>query len=222
MFFLLFVGFFFILFLLSRQLTEALSFLFFRLTNNHTLAIQLLAFFFLPGVILHELAHWLVASLCFVPTGEIEFFPKQQGDYVKLGSVQVGKTDPFRRFLIGIAPSFVGVTILFGLFWFLQPSTSVFTWKTVLFVYAVFEIGNTMFSSKKDLEGIVIFLILMAIVLLLLIFLQVPIFLLAQHFFTVPFVESLFRQLCLFFLIAMGMDAIVVICLQLLLHIRRR
>lgn len=124
-----------------------------RITHSQKTTIQLLSLLFLPGVIVHELAHWFVASILFVKTGEIEFFPQIQGNVVKLGSVAVASTDPIRRFLIGVAPLFIGVGGLLLLFFFLAPATLTFTWQTVLLIYASFEIGNTMFSSKKDMEG---------------------------------------------------------------------
>lgn len=147
------------LFLISQSLTRALSQLFFRLTKSEAVTIHLLSFLFLPGVIIHELAHFLMASILFVPTGEIEFMPQVTKDTVKLGSVAIGRTDPIRRALIGLAPFLVGVTILLGsLFYvtsFYSSGEPVEIWKIVLLIYILFEVTNTMFSSKKDVEGTV-------------------------------------------------------------------
>lgn len=127
-----------------------------KITKSQTVTIQLLAFLFLPGVIIHELSHAFVASILFVRVGDIEFFPQVKGDSVKLGSVEVAHTDPFRRALIGIAPVFIGISLIFSaLFYFTQPSLSgtIEIWKLALLLYTLFEISNTMFSSSKDLEG---------------------------------------------------------------------
>lgn len=156
-----YIGLFFfelvLLFFLSRELTKSLSTILFRLTKSQTATIHILSFLFLPGVIIHELAHMLVASVLFVPVGEIEFFPKITEAGVKLGSVSIAKTDPVRRALIGAAPVFVGLSILLGiLFYFdtLHTGGESFIWWMILIAgYAVFEIGNTMFSSHKDMEG---------------------------------------------------------------------
>lgn len=134
-----------ILFSLSRVLSRTLS---------RFLSIQFLSLLFLPGVIVHELSHLLVAGVLFVPIGEIEFLPKRVEGGVKLGSVGIGKTDPIRRAIVGLAPILVGVLSLFAIasFYF-AGSYELFTWQTLLPFYASFQIGNTMFSSAKDLEG---------------------------------------------------------------------
>lgn len=144
-----------ILFFLSRFLTRALSFL----------PINLISFIFLPGIILHELAHLLVANVLFVPTGEIEFMPKQEEGHIKLGSVAIAKTDPVRRFLIGIAPILAGLSVIFASFYF-NVFENLNFWGSVLAVYVIFVIGNTMFSSRKDIEGSLILLVLIFIIFL--------------------------------------------------------
>lgn len=106
---------------------------------------------------MHELGHFLMASILMVPTGEIEFLPKIQEGGVKLGSVAIARTDPFRRFLIGVAPVLSGIGILFLASYYLHPLWP-FTWRSAVFAYILFEIGNTMFSSKKDMEGALLLL----------------------------------------------------------------
>ncbi len=147
-----------ILFFASQMLTRSLSQLFFRITKSQTITIQLLSILFLPGVIVHELAHLLMASILFVPVGDIEFMPQITGGGVKLGSVSIAKTDPVRRALIGFAPVLVGVVMLLGtLFYLVNPVNLAPNsgWAFLIIAYIAFEIGNTMFSSKKDLEGTV-------------------------------------------------------------------
>ncbi|MBF8250153.1 MAG: hypothetical protein HW400_754, partial [Candidatus Levybacteria bacterium] len=94
-----------ILFLLSRLVNKTLS---------KFLSINLLSFIFLPGIIVHELSHLFVAMILFVPVGEMEFVPKKHGNSVKLGSVEIAKTDPIRRSLIGFAPVFAGLGFVVG------------------------------------------------------------------------------------------------------------
>lgn len=136
-----------VLFLLSRAITRAIS---------RFLSIQLLSFLLLPGIIVHELAHLLTAALMFVPVGDIEFLPKVTERGVKLGSVAIGKTDPVRRALIGLAPILVGITLLWAVSSFYsQTGYELISVATAVLLYIVFEVGNTMFSSMKDLEGLV-------------------------------------------------------------------
>ncbi|OGH19525.1 MAG: hypothetical protein A3F31_01305 [Candidatus Levybacteria bacterium RIFCSPHIGHO2_12_FULL_38_12] len=130
-----------VLFFVSQKLTKSLSQFLFSLTKNQRLTINLLSILFLPGVIVHELSHFIMARILFVYTGEIEFFPsiRHQSRHselaseshgilnqvkddrksvrsdtveIKLGSVTIAKTDPVRRLLIGIAPLLVGIAIL--------------------------------------------------------------------------------------------------------------
>jgi len=76
---------------------------------------------FFPGTVIHELAHLLAAGLLFVKTGSMEIIPKVMDDEIRLGSVQVAKTDPFRRTIIGVAPVLLGMAIIFGILFYLQP-----------------------------------------------------------------------------------------------------
>lgn len=149
---LIFVVSFLILFLVSRFFTVQLGHFLMMVTRSHTASIYILALLFFPGVLIHELGHFFMASILFVPTGEIEFLPKVQEGGIKLGSVAIAQTDPFRRFLIGVAPVLSGVGILLLASYYLHSLWPI-TWQTWLFIYILFEIGNTMFSSKKDLEG---------------------------------------------------------------------
>lgn len=137
----------------SNLLINALSNLFFRITKSQSVTTNLLAVLFLPGTIIHELSHILSAGVLMVHVGEMEFIPKITSTGVRLGSAEIGLTDPFRRALIGLAPFLVGVSLILVSLWLLLPETSNIYQRLLLF-YVIFEIGNTMFSSKKDLEGL--------------------------------------------------------------------
>lgn len=168
MFIILFFIEFAFIFFLSREVSKSVSLLLLKVTRNHKATIHILSFIFLPGVIMHELSHWIMANLLFVRTGRIEFMPQIHDNKVKLGSVAVAKTDPFRRFFIGVAPIIIGLVTIFGIYLALFPDLSVvFSWKILLFLYLLFEIGNTMYSSSKDMEGALVFFIITAIFILL-------------------------------------------------------
>jgi len=143
-----------ILFLLSRTVSRVLSFFFYRISRSKHITITALAFIFFPGTLLHELSHAVAAGLLGVRVGEMEFMPKIDGEHVKLGSVQVAHTDPIRRFFIGAAPFIIGTLILLGTLFFTVQNHFFNNYFVVILVgYLVFEIGNTMFSSRKDMEG---------------------------------------------------------------------
>lgn len=148
---------FFILFLSSKFLIQSLARLFYRFTKSQHKTVYLLAVLFLPGTVIHELAHMLSAGAMLVHTGDIEFMPEIREDGVKLGSAEIGVTDPIRRALIGMAPVFVGISLIVGLLWFfffqIQQNNIYPFWVFLILIYAIFIISNTMFSSRKDMEG---------------------------------------------------------------------
>lgn len=148
---------FFILFLSSQFLIQSLARLFYRFTKSQHKTVYLLAFLFLPGTVIHELAHIISAGVMMVHTGDIEFMPEIREDGVKLGSAEIGVTDPIRRALIGMAPVFVGISLIVGLLWFfffqIQQNNLYPYWVFLILIYAIFIISNTMFSSRKDMEG---------------------------------------------------------------------
>lgn len=208
------------LFFLSRFVTRALSSLFYQITKQETWAVYLLAILFFPGTLVHELAHFFMAILLFVRVGDIEFIPKIHGDSVKLGSVQIGKTDPFRRALIGLAPMFVGVMcLLASIYYFSSFPFNPWFVNMLFLLVIVFEISNTMFSSKRDVEG------LLPLVLVLSVFiasayvggLRLPDA--AMQYLASEQVETLLKHMCLFMLIPLGMDALLVL-LPKILHKR--
>lgn len=151
------------LFLLSRKISKTLS---------KFLSINLLSFLFLPGVIIHELSHLLIASVLLVPVGHMEFTPKKSQNGVKLGSVEIAKTDPIRKSIIGFAPVFVGFMIIVGIVYLFTSNISSIKDKDfyvlgIVFVltgYLLFAISNTMFSSSKDMEGTIEILITLLII----------------------------------------------------------
>lgn len=108
--------------------------------------------FFLPGTIVHELSHWVVAEVLRVKTGEITIFPDdQEGETQRLGSVATAKTDPFRGFLIGLAPFISGILILLILGRLLSDGWGVYLWwQVVLLIYGIIVTGNSMMISSAD------------------------------------------------------------------------
>lgn len=152
-----------LLFFLSKKLINSLSRIIFKISRSHKVLIHTMAMIFLPGTIMHELAHLFTAGVMMVPVGELTAWPEVQNDGVRLGSVQIGKTDPLRRTLIGVAPVILGILFIIVVL-YLMPITEVIWWQKILSLYLVFELGNTMFSSKKDLEGIIGFVVAILVV----------------------------------------------------------
>lgn len=74
-------------------------------------------FMLAPGVVIHELSHWLFAKLLLVRTGDMALFrPGARNSAAKgkitLGYVEIYHSDPVRQSLIGLAPLPVGIIVL--------------------------------------------------------------------------------------------------------------
>ena len=201
-----------VLFFLSRWMIQALSLICYRIFRKERAVIYVLALLFSPGTLLHELAHMLVAALLFVRVGKIELFPYKTEDGIRLGSVAIAHTDPFRRSLIGLAPLFFGtVGIFLAGYYFsslpLEPWSA--SWRIILLILIIFEIGNTMFSSKKDVEGIPALVIVLVLFLVAgyIIGIRIPdaiwIYIYSAG------IQAFFRQLSLYMLVPLSINALI-------------
>lgn len=207
-----------LLFFISKKLINSLAQTFFRFTKSHRTVVNILAVLFLPGTIIHELSHLLVAGVMLVPVGEIDVLPQIQEKGVKLGSVQIGQTDPLRRTVIGVAPVLVGIGSILGILYFAQNGNEFIFWQFLLNLYLIFQIGNTMFSSKKDFEGIIGFLVaILSVVLIVIIALyfakpewlqQIWSYLSSLQFEPVV---NFFKKASLYLLIPLSLDLIIIL-----------
>ena len=97
-----------ILVLMQRWIHTHLHGLSLLLTGKPDRALYLYALILFPGVLLHELSHWVTARLLGVRTGSFSILPKRQpGGSIQLGYVEYYKSktlDPVRESLIGGAP----------------------------------------------------------------------------------------------------------------------
>lgn len=151
---------------LRQRLVYELSGTSLLLFGNTTPGIFIYSLLVLPGTIIHELSHWIVAEVLGVRTGQISIFPDLEGgaETRRLGSVATAKSDPFRAFLIGIAPFISGLAILAVLGTLLSDGWGVFAWWiNALIIYGIMVIGNGMMISESDRRTwpfIIVFLII--------------------------------------------------------------
>lgn len=144
-----------VLALLRRRFIFELSALSLLIFGTTKVGLGLYTFVMLPGTILHELSHWLMAELVRVPTGEITIFPQElesEGEETRLGSVATAHSDPFRGFLIGLAPVISGLAVLLMLAALLRDGYQA-GWHPlwlVLIGYGLVVVGNSMLISKAD------------------------------------------------------------------------
>ncbi len=128
----------------------------------------------LPGVVVHELSHWVMAKLLQVPTFGITLLPTRSpnGDWI-LGTVRTARTHFVNRALIGAAPLLTGGLLLFAIGqWALHLQSlgqaflagdllslsqalrqQPYTADGLFWLYLVFAIGNTMLPSASDREA---------------------------------------------------------------------
>lgn len=198
--------------------------LFYFLIGSHKGTVAALAVLYLPGTIVHELSHILVAGMMFVHTGEIEFIPQIREDGVKLGSAEIGVTDPLRRAIIGLAPVLLGSSLILGILAYLNyliTSNHASVWVYIIIFILIFELANTMFSSKKDLEGTLAVLVAIGlIVVAIYLFGFGSWFNLVGSLFT--FYESFFQTASFQMLIPIGIDLAVYLLVKLLVHRKLR
>jgi hypothetical protein len=177
---------------LQRILQREIQSIFLLITRQPEISTALFSIIFLPGVLLHEASHFLMASMLGVRTGRFSIIPKKlESGRIRLGYVETASTDFLRDALIGIAPlitggifvAFVGASRLgLNLIWDIiiqgQVSSINLPIKLIfgqpdfwLWFYLIFAVSNTMLPSASDrrawLPLLLVMVILLGLVLLI-------------------------------------------------------
>ena len=174
-----FVGLTLVLSLIRTRLVYELSGASLLLFGTTKPGIVFYSLIFLPGTIIHELSHWIVAEVLQVKTGAITIFPdlEAEGSGVnqRLGSVATARSDPLRGFLIGVAPFLSGLAILaiLGRLFSLGLSGAFVWWQLALIIYGIVVIGNSMMISESDRRTWPFIVILILLVVFILYNLQI-------------------------------------------------
>lgn len=209
--FLIFVLEILVLFFLSIRVKRKIVRRLYKLTGNQKWTMVLYAILFLPGTFIHEISHFISALFLLVPVGTIDLTPSLDEERARLGSVAVAKTDPARRFLVGISPLVFGLVFILLLGIFLTGNVCLFSWcpsyliRILISSYLIFQISNSMFMSRKDLEGawvLFVFVILLGVVLF---FLGVRISFESESFFVTKSLEVI-KQINYLLLIPFGIN----------------
>ncbi|MDT8307080.1 MAG: hypothetical protein RRC07_14205 [Anaerolineae bacterium] len=176
-----------VLLVVQRWIHRHLRGVAYLLTGRQSWAVIVYALVLLPGVVLHEISHWVFANLLGVRTGAVSLLPRQQAD----GSIQLGyveyyrhrRLDPVRESLIGGAPLITGtvVILLIGLRVFDVPALSqaigageithltgalgeLFnTPDFFLWLYLLFAVSNAMLPSPSDRRAWPAFIVLLVV-----------------------------------------------------------
>lgn len=176
----------------KRWITRHLQELGVRWGGDLDVALILYFVVVLPGVVVHELSHWLAAKALGVRVRKLALGPvrKGRGKRVSLGSVRVGNVDPVRASLIGLAPLLGGSAVILlignlvlgmdelaaamasqGVTGFLAGlGQLVHVADFWLWLYLIFAVSNAMLPSDSDMDAVrpvLIFLGIAAAVLLI-------------------------------------------------------
>jgi hypothetical protein len=157
--------------LLQRLLHREIQAVFLIISRSSEFTIALFSIIFLPGVLLHEFSHYLMAVILGVQTAKFSLVPEMLPDgRLQLGYVETTKTDVVRDSFIGAAPLIVGSLFVaylafarlhllplwdvlrngqYGLFWLgitLLPQIKDFP----IWFYLTFAVSSTMLPSQSD------------------------------------------------------------------------
>ena len=95
--------------ILQRRLHVEIQSTLLLLTHRSDISLAVFSLLFFPGVLLHELSHFLLARLVGVRTGGISLIPRPlEEGRLQLGYVETAKTDFVRDAMIGVAPLLTG------------------------------------------------------------------------------------------------------------------
>jgi hypothetical protein len=218
---------------LSRQIslhTQLVAYFFSRSQDFAALAIFLL---FLPGIFVHELAHWISARLLGLRASKFRVWPKRQGSHIGLGSVSVQRGGTWRDSMVGLAPLFAGTAIC-GLIGALALQSDELLWMAgqgrvmetvdgfvrglgnadgLLWAYLLFAVGNSMMPSRSDREPARLLLLYLAFAALIYIVVGLP----ADPFTTLlSWVGPAFQSIAGALLFLLILDLIVLLVLLLI------
>lgn len=97
---------------LSHQVSQRVQLVLYFVTRNIRLATLALFLLLLPGIFIHEAAHWVAARLLGLKAGKFRVWPKMQGKTIGMGSVSVQRGALWQDSLVGIAPLLVGTGLI--------------------------------------------------------------------------------------------------------------
>jgi hypothetical protein len=224
-------GFIFIQRILHREFQAFLLIL----SRNPRITQVIFSLVFLPGVFLHEISHFIMAKILFVPTGKFSLLPHARSDgTLRLGYVETATGGFIRDSLIGVAPLAAGCVIVsyvassqmnvvplwdlilngeWGVFWITLSSVlnSSGFW---LWFYLAFAVSSMMMPSQSDRHAWLPLGILIIGLIILAILAGAGTWMLEKF---APYVNNFMRALALIFVMS-GMLHIVLTMPLLLLH----
>lgn len=148
-----------LVYITQRYVSREISFSVQRLGGSRKHFTDFWSALFLPGTLLHEVSHLLMASALNVRTGDIKILPEfidteeDPTQRIKMGSVQVAKMNPVQGFFVGFAPLITGIGFLV---WMASLIGSLYLQKSYFLLtvclYLFFTVANSFFPSKEDVK----------------------------------------------------------------------
>lgn len=198
-----------LLFILSRRSIQELFTFVAAFTKNTGFINGLMALLFFPGTVIHELSHFLMATVLLLRVREVSVFPRWNGREIKLGYVLYEKKDFLRGVIVGIAPLIVGV-LLFFLLAQLRFSQSLLV--QVGIAYAMFVLSTTMFSSPQDLVDAVYLIPLVVVIGVVCYILQIPV---VSYVLTISdWLEGSLKIINMYLLYSLGIHTGIIVVLK--------
>ena len=172
---------------LSNRVSIHLQLFLYQITRSQDLSMVLYFLIFMPGVFVHEVAHWGMARALGLQTGKFSVWPKRKGRYIQLGSVAVQRGGVWLDSLVGMAPLILGSIVLgfmsHRVFNAYQITDAFATGRfslgidalfqalnqpdSALWIYFIFVIGNAMMPSITDrqpLKPLFIYLLIATVI----------------------------------------------------------
>lgn len=209
-----------IVYILSKHIIQNLFNVLHLFFESDTVIFTFISIIFLPGTVIHELAHYLTAIVLFLRVREFHILPQWEGNYIKLGRVVYEKKDVVRSILVGIAPIFFGLL----LFWYMAylnifPQQSIIL--NIILAYFIFVISSSMFSSKQDLIDIV-YIVPIGILLAGVCYVfNIDLGRVLQNKEFMQLLNSIFTRVNLYLLLSVIINVILLLALKLIIRLKR-
>lgn len=167
---LIFVASVVLLYLLQRWISRHVQGIGMLAFGSPNAGMGLLWFLLLPGTLVHEFSHWVMAKLLGLRTGRLRIAPDFKGKEIILGSVEIQKTNAFADSLVGLAPFIGGTLVLLAIGYLAFDMEAMIRawesreWRRILslagemlqvpdswlWLYLVVAISNAMMPSPSD------------------------------------------------------------------------
>ena len=156
--------------LLSRWINRQVQVIGLRLSGDMNVAVMVYYLLMFPGIVLHELSHYLMARLLGMQVGRFALGPKKRRNAIELGSVTVSSGGTLRDSLVGLAPFLAGTAVLLLISYYVFDVAALGeAWRTAgwagvwdelggiwhvadfwLWAYVIFVVSNSMTPSEAD------------------------------------------------------------------------